>query len=102
MTPEQQRNGGLIHPLNRPPHLKNRIESLLQVVENTVGDVTLADAAKRRVIEEIRQMGQEALEGWAMRQVEQTADDLEQAPGIGRNGQKKSAGTAPLAKRPRS
>jgi hypothetical protein len=96
MTPEQQHDDGLIHQLNRHPHLKNRIESLLQVVENTAGDVTLAVAAERRVIEEIRQMGQEALEAWAIRQVEQMAGALEGAAGIWRNGQKKSAGTARL------
>ena len=97
MTPEQQSDDKLVDQLNRHPHLKNRIESLLQVVENTAGDVTLADAAERRVIEEIRQMGQEALEAWAIRQVEQTAGVFGETPGIWRNGQKKSAGTAPLA-----
>jgi len=94
MTPERQHDDWLIHQLNRHPRLKNRIERLLQVVENTAGDVTLADAAERRVIEEIRQMGQEALETWAIQQVEQTSGALERAPGIWRNGQKKSAGTA--------
>jgi hypothetical protein len=95
MTPEQRHDEWLIRRLNQHPRLKNRIDSLLQVVENTAGDVTLADAAERRVIEEIRQMGHEALESWAVRQVEQTAGALEQAPGLWRNGQKKSVGTAP-------
>jgi DNA-binding IclR family transcriptional regulator len=93
MTPEQPSDDWLIHQLNRNPQLKNRIKSLLLVVDNAAGDVTLADAAERRVIEEIRQMGQEALEAWAIRQVEQLTEALEEAPGIWRNGQKKSAGT---------
>jgi len=96
MSPEQQRADRLIHRLNPHPHLKNRIERLLRVVENTAGDLTVADAAERRVIEASRQRGQEALKAWAMRQVEQRVSELEQAPGIGRNGQNKSAGTARL------
>ncbi len=97
MYPEQPCDSELMDQLNRHPQLKNRIKSLLQVVENTAGDVTLADVAERRVIEEIRQMGQGALEAWAMRQVEQTAGVLEQESGLWRNGKKKSAGTARLA-----
>jgi hypothetical protein len=97
MAPEQQRDDWLMSRLNPSPHMKGRIESLLRGVENTAGDVTLADAAERRMIEEIRPMGQEALEAWAARPVEQTAGTLEHAPGVWRNGQKKSVGTAPLA-----
>jgi hypothetical protein len=94
MTFEPQSDAQLIHQLNRHPHLKNRIESLLSVVENTAGDVVLADVAEQRLIEEIRRMGQDALEDWACRRVEETAEVLAQTSGIWGNGKKKSVGTA--------
>lgn len=43
---------------------------LLEVVENAEGDVDRAADAERRVIEELRQLGQEALQGWAERRQE--------------------------------
>ena len=54
--------------LNRHPELKAKIESLLSVVENAQGNLSKANEAEQRVIEEIRQLGQAALQGWATRQ----------------------------------
>ena len=51
--------------LREHPDLYGRISQLIDVVENTGGDVVKADEAERRVIEEIRRLGQEALQGWA-------------------------------------
>ena len=45
--------------------MRTRVESLLAVVEDAAGDREQADAAERRVIEELRQMGNEALTSWA-------------------------------------
>jgi len=56
--------------LNRHPQMRTRVESLLAVVEDAEGDCERADAAERRVIEELRQMGNEALTAWAERGVE--------------------------------
>ena len=50
------------------PELRAKMESLLAVVENAAGDVEKAAEAERRVTEELRQMGNEALHGWARRQ----------------------------------
>jgi hypothetical protein len=49
------------------PELKAKIEGLLSVVENAEGDLIKADAAEQRVVEEIRQLGQTALQTWATR-----------------------------------
>jgi hypothetical protein len=48
--------------LNPHPELRAKFEVLLSVVENAQGDLILADAAEQRVIEELRQLGQVALE----------------------------------------
>ncbi len=47
--------------LRAHPELQAKIESLLAVVENAAGDVEKAAEAERRVTEELRQLGNEAL-----------------------------------------
>jgi len=60
----------LLERLNRHPLLRARMEGLLAVVEDAEGDCERADAVERRVIEELRQMGNEVLTAWAERGVE--------------------------------
>ena len=47
----------LIERLDRHLLLRSRVESLLAVVEDAAGDCEQANVAERRVIEELRQMG---------------------------------------------
>ena len=75
--------------LNRHPLWRARVESLLAVVEDAAGDCEKADAAERRVIETLRQMGNEALTAWAERGVEKRAV-LAQAEPDWRPGGKKT------------
>lgn len=90
----------LLDRMNRNPLLKARMENLLSVVENAGDDIVKADDAERRVIEELRQMGNEALTGWAEKRIatsqESPASDGEQA--FTRSGKKNSTGTVRLAK----
>jgi hypothetical protein len=79
----------LLERLNRHPQMRTRVESLLAVVEDAEGDCERADAAERRVIEELRQMGNEALTAWAERGVERQAA-LAQAEPAWRPGGKKT------------
>jgi hypothetical protein len=80
--------------LNRHPELKTKIESLLAVVENAEGDVVKANEAEQRVIEEIRQLGQVALQGWASRQNQEQTDTFIQGnPQAQRTRKKSSTGT---------
>jgi hypothetical protein len=51
--------------LSKHPELWNRIDRLLDIVENQDGQATLADDAEERVIGEMRKFGQEILEGGA-------------------------------------
>ncbi|MCK5889148.1 MAG: hypothetical protein KAG19_04320 [Methylococcales bacterium] len=50
--------------LNQHPRLRDRMEALLNVVENVAGDCTRADDAERFVIDELRKMGSDALHCW--------------------------------------
>ena len=86
LTPD--RNATLIERLDRHPILRCRVESLLRVVEDAEGDCEKADAAERRVIEELRQMGNEALTAWAERGVEKQTVLAEAEPNWRPGGEK--------------
>ena len=51
----------LLEKLNANPFLRERIGSLLLAVEDESGNLREADAAEMRIIDEMRQMGQESL-----------------------------------------
>jgi len=87
----------ILRGLNANPQIKNRIASMLAVVEDAAGDLKEADAAEMRLIEEIRRMGQEAMQAWANRQIEITEQEVRRGGQVQREGKKNSAGTPPLA-----
>jgi chromosome segregation ATPase len=77
------------------PHLKQRIEALLNVVENAAQDLERADEAEQRVIEELRQIGQQALQAWAQTQQQQQSVQLRyHQPAVRQHRKKNSTGTA--------
>ncbi len=53
--------------LERHPIIKARITKLLDLVENTGGDLRRADDAEWRAIDELRSMGRELLHEWGQR-----------------------------------
>jgi hypothetical protein len=79
--------------LNQHPHLRERLEALLNIVDNVAGDCTKADAAEQFVIEEVRKLGNAALQGWAEQAVQKaTAAVRHEWPALQGNGKKKSGG----------
>lgn len=78
--------------LRAHPELQAKIESLLAVVENAAGDVEKAAEAERRVTEELRQLGNEALHGWARRQAQRKEEEVAQQSGVQRKEKKTSIG----------
>lgn len=83
---------------NNHPELLSRFEQIVDIVENTTGDIALANEAERRVIEEVRQLGKEVLQGWGRQQETRVSQRYsDQAKDSRRNGKKNCAGTAPLA-----
>ena len=83
--------------LSAHPKLLSRIEALLNVVENSAGDIEQADLAEQRVIEEVRQIGQQALSSWAERQHQKQVSVLRQNhPSLRKHLKKNSTGTAAL------
>ena len=87
----------IMRGLNANPLIKRRIARMLAVVQDAAGDLKEADAAEMRLIEEIRLMGQEAMQSWASRQVEFTEQAVRRGGQVQREGKKNSAGTPLLA-----
>ena len=67
--------------------------TLLKIVDNVTGDCTKADAAEQAVIDEIRKLGNAALQEWAEQALQKaTATVRHQQPAVPGNGKKKSGG----------
>ncbi|MCU0837001.1 MAG: hypothetical protein MUC77_21635 [Chromatiaceae bacterium] len=97
MTVPSPEDAKLLALLNRHPGLKHRVQALAAIVADGDGDLARADEAERRVIEEVRHLGQEALQGWAEGQIARAAAQGDEDPQVRRAGKKHSAGTPPSA-----
>ena len=78
----------IMRSLNANPQIKSRIAALLAVVEDAADDLKEADIAEMRLIEEIRRMGQEAMQAWANRQNEITEQEVRRGGQVQREGKK--------------
>lgn len=79
----------LIARLRRYPELSERIERLLEIVENADGDSLTADEVEERVVEEVRRIGHDALQGWAGRKAARLEGEYARRAGLERRGKKK-------------
>lgn len=80
--------------LNRHPMLKSRVEALLDIVENSSDNPEKADDAEFRVIDELRQTGNEILKEWASEKESVLVGELNRDnKNIIGHGKKNSAGT---------
>ena len=93
MKMDKQKDENFLECLNTNPKLRCRVEALLNVIENTAGDCKKADDAEQRVVDEVRQMGNDVLHGWAEKATAKAAEKLKaQQPELRKNGKKKSIG----------
>ena len=89
-TPED-----FLQRLQRHPELQAKFESLLNVIENAAGDATKADEAEQLVFEELRRMGQQAIQAWAERKQQRVEADSDARSDLARK-QKKDSLAHPL------
>jgi hypothetical protein len=87
----------MVRRLSSHPRIRERISSLLAAVDDTAGDLKLADDAELRLTQELQRMGQEAMQAWASAQVIATEQDVRHSGKAHREGKKNSAGTPHLA-----
>jgi len=87
------RKQSLEERLNELPELRAKVERMLDLINNAGGDVEKAAEAERRVTEELRQMGNDLLHGWARRQEQKKEDEFNKKEGVNRKEKKTSSGT---------
>ena len=88
----------LVNQLDKHPQLKARIKALLDVVENANGDVVKADEAEQRFVEELPQMGLDAMQAWAQRKQSRVEAESDKRSDLTRKQKKESTGTLASAK----
>ena len=74
--------------LDRHPAVKARVARMLDLLENTGGDVKRADEAERRVIDELRAMGKELLCDWGQGVADEESKRLLKMGGVVRQVKK--------------
>jgi hypothetical protein len=92
MTTVKLSDEALVVFLQAHPVIRDRVASIASAVGNLDGDLAEANAAEERLVEEMRILGREALQGWAEKRVEATEREIRQQPGMHGNGKKNSAG----------
>ena len=88
-----KRHQSLDERLRQYPQLQQRIEELLDVVENSNGDAAKADEAEELLFAELRRMGQDALSAWADRKHSRLIKEYDLRSDLSRKQKKGSTGT---------
>lgn len=83
----------LAKKLEKYPHLRDRFEAILNIVENATGSIEEADHAEMMAIEEVRKIGSELLRAWASNQEAKKQEQaLESNSNLIRHAKKNSIG----------
>lgn len=78
--------------LRRHPVLRARIEQLLDMVENELGENAGADEVEERVIAEMRGMGRDVMQEWASEEQARVEQYWDKRQGVRRKEKKASTG----------
>ena len=84
--------------LQHYPDLQAEFEALLEVVENSEGDVVKADQAEELVAQRLQFLGQQAIESWASRKHQKLEAESDARSDLTRKQKKDSTGTHATAK----
>jgi hypothetical protein len=84
----REKRKSLSERIQEHPELWERIERMLDLVENAGGDVVKAAEAERQVGEELQQLGQEVLQAWAERQQQRQMEYWDGRRGVNRKEKK--------------
>lgn len=90
---DKERAERLAERLTQYPELEAKVEELLDVVDNRSGEANKADDAEDLIWEELRQIGQRAMQEWAERKQERIVGENDNRKGLSRKEKKGSTGT---------
>ena len=80
------------------PELRAKIETMLSIIENAGGDVETAAVAEQRIIDAMRDVGNDVLHQWARQQQQKKEIEFQATPGVNRKEKKRSTGIRGSAK----
>ena len=86
----------LLEKLSNQPGLRERVEEILNIAENTDGQAETADEAEELAVAAVRRLGQDVLLGWSASRQRETEIEYEKHREYERGGKKNSTGTAVL------
>lgn len=89
---DERRFNQFVEKLKEYPELQERFEKILAVAENEDGSANTADEAEERAMEEVRKLGQELMQSWAVRKHERLVTEYDSRKGTRRKGKKNSTG----------
>lgn len=92
------RSADFMKRIEKQPALLKRFEQLLCIVEDSAGDIQKANEAEMRVIETLREMGNEALTAWGDLQISTLTENHKKKEGCYQAGKKNFAGIQPTDK----
>ena len=84
--------------LQHHPDLQAEFEAILDIVDNSEGDVVKADDAEERVSQELQRLGQRAIQSWASRKHLKLQVESDSRSDLTRKEKKDSTGTPATAK----
>jgi len=90
---EKQQAEELVERLSRHPEFRAKVGELLDIVDNKSGDANTADDAEDLIWEELRQMGQRAMQEWAERKQERVEAESDKRKELSKKEKKGSTGT---------
>ncbi len=94
MTEQQHKE--VIDMMTKHPDIGARIVELCNLIKNSSGEFTTADAAEEHLIKEIKKLGLEVLQGWATSQSDKIMVQVESNKEVVKHSKKKSRAIQPL------
>lgn len=89
---DTERAARLLKKLAHQPEVLDRIERILEVVENETGEALTADEAEELLVQELRLLGHDALQSWADTKNRRVERDYEARRDTRRHEKKGSTG----------
>lgn len=76
---DASREKRLIESLRRHPELMERFEAILELTNSEEGPLRTADEVEELLVEEVRRLGQRAMQDWAGGAEERVAEEMRQS-----------------------
>ena len=92
---DKNRTEDLVERLNRHPEFRDKVEALLDIVDNKSGDANKLDDAEDLIWEELRQMGHRALQDWTQRKHDRVVAESENRNELKKKEKRGSTSTRP-------